>query len=163
MIIEMATSFMLATGCLRSRGSSDSALYVIDQAEKGRRHLQNSFTGGKEAFEELCDVVEQCREPNWDGYSALPVRDETYRAAYRFLESLPLGTPVPTIGAEPDGHITFEWYTSPKRLLSVSVSPEGELHYAALTGFGKTYGTELFLGEPPRILLSLIPVVTKNA
>lgn len=162
MIIEVATSIMLTTSIIRSRGASESAAYVTTQAEKGRRHLQNSFTGGKKAFEELCEVADQCREHGWDGYSALPITQETYQVAYRFLESLPLGTPLPDVSAEPDGHITFEWYASPRRVLSVSVSSQGDLHYSALIGHSKNYGTELFSGEPPRFLMSLIPAVAHS-
>jgi hypothetical protein len=40
--------------------------------------------------------------------------------------------------------------------LSVSVSPDGELHYAALLGLSKAYGTEPFFGEAPRPILDLI-------
>jgi len=38
----------------------------------------------------------------------------------------------------------------------VSVSPEGDLHYAALLGPNKAYGTELFFGEVPKAILDLI-------
>jgi hypothetical protein len=110
----------------------------------------------KGVFDELCSVADECHSPNWDGYGALPITDETYRLAFRFLEVLPPGTPAPSVGAEPDGHITLEWYSSPTRTLSVSVSPEGELHYAALIGPAKAYGTELFLGASPKVIVDLI-------
>ena len=105
---------------------------------------------------ELSLVAEECDAPNWDGYGAAPVAKQTYAHARSFLDALPIGTPVPTVGAEPDGHLTFEWYESPRRLLSVSVSPEGELHYAALIGPAKAYGTEPFAREAPQAILDLI-------
>ncbi len=86
------------------------------------------------AFDELFQTFQKCREPNWDGYGAQPVSDWTYHLAYEFLKALPLGTPAPSAGAEPDGHVTFEWHRSPQRTLSVSISPHGELHFAALLG-----------------------------
>jgi hypothetical protein len=107
-------------------------------------------------FEELLKTFEECREPSWDGYGAQSVREETYDLAHQFLAALPLSTPVPSIGAEPDGHITAEWYRSPQRTLSVSISPEGELHFAALLGSAKTYGTESFIGAVPKVLADLI-------
>jgi hypothetical protein len=107
-------------------------------------------------FEELSQVFEECREPSWDGYGAQSVREETYDLAHQFLAALPLSTPVPSIGAEPDGHITVEWYRSPQRTLSVSISPDGDLHYAALLGLTKAYGTEPFVGEVPKIISDLI-------
>jgi hypothetical protein len=112
------------------------------------------------AFEALFQTFEECREPNWDCYGAQPVREETYDLAHQFLTALPLSTPVPSIGAEPDGQITVEWYRSPRQTLSVSVSPEGDLHFAALLGSGKTYGTEPFIGEVPKIISDLIRRVT---
>jgi hypothetical protein len=111
-------------------------------------------------FDELLKTFEECREPNWDGYGAQSVREETYDLAHQFLTVLPLSTPVPSIGAEPDGHITVEWYRSPQRTLSVSISPDGDLHYAALLGSTKTCGTEPFTGEIPKIIFDLIRRVT---
>ena len=61
-------------------------------------------------FQELLKTFKECREPNWDGYGAQAVREETYHLAHRILAALPLGTSVPSVGAEPDGQITFEWY-----------------------------------------------------
>lgn len=104
----------------------------------------------------LSETVEECREPNWDGYGAQPVCDETYRFAYEFLTALPLDTPAPSVGAEPDGHLTVEWYRSLERTLSVSIGTDGNLHFAALLGLTKAYGTEPFVGEVPKIISDLI-------
>ena len=116
--------------------------------------------GRGKVFEELLETFEECRQPNWDGYGAQPVREETYHLAHQFLAALPLSAPLPSIGAEPDGQITVEWYRSPQRTLSVSISPDGDLHYAALLGSAKTYGTEPFIGEVPKIIFDLIRRVT---
>lgn len=148
-------SFGLAT----TAGSSGVAQFVAQQFEQGRRRLRdtNSLGAGvRVALDELSDVAGQCGSPNWDGYGAVPVKRETVEQAYRFLEALPLGMPAPSIGAEPDGHITFEWYHAPRRTLSVSVSPESDLYYAALLGLSKAYGTEPFFGEMPQAILDLI-------
>ena len=114
----------------------------------------------KGLFDELFETFEDCREPNWDGYGAQAVREETYDLAHQFLAALPLSTPLPSIGAEPDGHLTAEWYRSPQRTLSVSISPDGELHIAALLGSAKTYGTEPFTGAVPKVVTDLIHRVT---
>ncbi len=138
--------------------SSPAARYVAEQAENGRRHLQDSFSLGlgQEVFDELCSIAGACAEPGWDGHGAAPVRRETYQYAYRFLEALPLGTPTPTVAAEADGHLTLEWYRSPSRVLSVSVSPEGMIYYAALLGSSKRSGAEPFLDEAPDDVLRII-------
>ena len=119
-----------------------------------------ALDSGKGVFEELLKTFEECREPDWDGYGAQSVREETYHLAPQFLTALPRSTWAPSIGAEPDGQITVEWYRSPERTLSVSISPDGELHYAALLGSAKTYGTEPFIGAVPKVVADLIHRVT---
>lgn len=146
-------------GVMASDGASETAGFVAKQVERWRHQLQDSHTFGQQtkgSINEFYRVFEDCRGANWDGYGAVPVSQEAFRHAYRFLEALPLGTPAPSVGAEPDGHITFEWYQSPRRTLSVSISPEGELHYAALLGLKKAYGTEPFFGEAPKDIVDLI-------
>ncbi|MEX0828664.1 MAG: hypothetical protein WD032_00290 [Nitrospirales bacterium] len=114
----------------------------------------------EDRFDELFETFEECREPNWDGYGAQPVCNETYRLACEFLTAFPGDTPAPSVGAEPDGHLTVEWYRSPERTLSVSISADGNLHFAALLGVTKAYGTEPFVGEVPKIISDLIHRVT---
>lgn len=159
MTLTLTGSAPSSFGFVSTFGSSGAARYVAQQFEQGWRRLRDSNSlglGAKGAHEELSNVAEQCALSNWDGYGAAPVSKETLRQADRFLETFPLGTPAPSVGAEPDGHITFEWYQSPRRTLSVSVSPEGELHYAALLGLSKAYGTEPFFGDMPQAILELV-------
>jgi hypothetical protein len=113
-------------------------------------------------FDELFQTFEECREPNWDGYSAQLVHEETYHLAHEFLAALPLSTPVPSIGAEPDGQLTVEWYRSPQRALSVSISPDGDLHYAALLGAERICGTERLGARMPHVLSDLIARVNER-
>jgi hypothetical protein len=108
------------------------------------------------AQRELLAVAEDCREPDWDAYGAAAVTEAAVSNTRRFLEALPSGAPVPGIGAEPDGQITLDWHRDPTHTLSVSVSSDGELHFAALVGRNKTYGTEQFTDQIPGIILNLI-------
>ncbi|MBI3477365.1 MAG: hypothetical protein HY010_16655 [Acidobacteria bacterium] len=129
--------------------------------EQGWHRLRQSNSLGLGAAEmELSVVAEECGSPNWDGYGAAPVVNEAIVEAHRFLGALPLGVPAPSAGAEPDGNVTFEWYRSARRTLSVSVTTEGDLHYAALIGPSRAYGTEPFFGEIPRVIMELIRRVT---
>lgn len=58
-------------------------------AQMPRQEVRRSVLGHQEALEELWEVWNECRVANWDGYDAYPVEQETYRAAYRLIESLP--------------------------------------------------------------------------
>lgn len=146
------------TAAIQIRGFSDAAQFVDRESDKERWRLRELHAFGIERSlrDELGTVWEECREPNWDGYQALPVTQDTLRSTYQFLESMPSGVPSPSIGAEADGDLTLEWHQSRRHTLSVSVSPEGDLHYSALFGSNRVYGTEAFFGDIPKIILDLI-------
>ena len=95
---------------LMTRGFSDAAHFIEKTTQEGRRYLHESNAFGIEGtvLNELATVWGECREPDWDGFHALPVSQDTLRNACLFLESPPLGFPVPSVGAEPDGHLTLE-------------------------------------------------------
>lgn len=160
MICELAISTTLSCGALNTtRGESDAARFVAEQARKTWQQVKSSHTFGagvEGALDELSEIAETCAQPNWDGHSAAPISIETYRQAYRFLECLPLGFHAPSVGIEPDGQVTFEWYRNPRRTVTVSISELGELHYAALIGRNQAYGTEAFIGQIPRAIIELV-------
>jgi len=164
MIATLDASVIFTCGSSSSHGSSATADFIAKLLERQRKHTRESRTAGiygRDALYNLYQTFISSREPNWDGYGALPVSNMTFRLAKQFLNCLPLGTPEPSFGTEPDGHITFEWHKSLRKTLSVSVSPDCELHFAALIGENKTYGTEIFYGELPKIILDLIFRVTE--
>lgn len=141
-------------------GLSGDAQFVDRSARDSLLGFRKAYSldDGRRAVQaELAGQQEECSRPGWDGYGAEPVTMDSYRNAYRFIEALPSGFPMPSVGAEADGHLTLEWYRNPSRVVSVSVSPDGELHYAALLGFSaRRNGTEPFIGEVPADLLQLI-------
>lgn len=145
------------TNATLPRGFSDEARYVAETTKESYEHLGKSATFSKQpAYDELGGVWDECNKPNWDCHDAMPVEQDALRNAYMFIEALPLGTPLPSIGAEPDGHLTIEWYRNPRWTLSISVSPEGTLYYAGLFGTADVRGSESFFGEVPEIIRSLI-------
>jgi hypothetical protein len=113
-------------------------------------------------YNELIKIWEACKAPNWDGYGALPVQEATFSNACAFTQALPLGSPPASVGAEPDGHLTLEWYQHPRWTLSISMSPEGNLYYAALFGNLEPQGIEPFLGDIPNKILNLIKTANKT-
>jgi hypothetical protein len=142
---------------LIQRGFSDAANFLEREVAEGRRWLhESSVLGIQHVRDELAAVWEACRHPDWDGYDARPVTQEVLRNTYVLLESLPLGFPPPSIGAEPDGDLTLEWHCSPVRTLSVSVTAHGELYWAALLGSSRAHGSEPFFGDCPPSILDMI-------
>lgn len=139
-------------------GVSKEARFVEDQSLWQRNHALSSIALGsarKRLLDELFDLNEECRNKGWDGYSADPITIETYRKVYAFIGSLPAGLLATSIGAEPDGSVTLEWHKNSRHTLSVSIAPAGEIHYAALIGLSKSFGTAPFYGEVPEIVLTL--------
>jgi hypothetical protein len=148
------------TTTIMSRGNSSTAAYIDQINQNNQRHFAQTAALSKQpAIDELLITWAECREPNWDGYDAYPVKPETLNYAYSFIQALPLGFPLPSVGAEPDGHLTLDWYRDLHWTISVSVSPKGVLYYAALLGNSDPRGSEPFLGEIPKRLLSLIQEV----
>ena len=113
----------------------------------------------KEIFLELEKIFEECSSGGWDGERAKPVSKEVLRNAIIFLESLPSGVEPPQTAAEPDGAISFEWYRSPEKVISVSVNPGGQLYYAALVGAqGKHGNSSVSSGISDDLLVSIAEV-----
>jgi hypothetical protein len=107
-------------------------------------------------MQELIEILNECREPDWDGYGARPVAVASCESARRFVEMLPLGIEQPSAGAEPDGEVTLEWHRSSDCTLSLSFTADGRIHYAALIGSACKNGTADFGGSIPAEILVLI-------
>lgn len=141
----------------KTRGYSSTANYIAEINQNNSEHFEQSVVLGKQsAYNELIELWDECKNDDWDGYDALPVQEKTFYLAFEVIDALPLGYPLPSFGAEPDGHITLEWYCHPRWILSVSVSPDGYLYYAALFGDSLIKGEETFLGDIPEIILDLV-------
>lgn len=155
---------MAATLTCSALLSSAATPQVSDESKFIQREIDLSWDsirltrtiGRADLFEELDSVARECALPNWDGYDAHAVGAATIREAARFLRAIPDGAARPAISADPDGQISVEWHVSPKRTFSVSVSQDGELHYAALIGSSRHFGTVPFLGECPGVIADLI-------
>lgn len=101
----------------------------------------------------LQETWQRCQQPNWDGDVAEAISMETHDVARRLLESLPSDMPLPTITAEPDGQLNFEWYQSPQQLLSASIGSDGTVFWAALIGSEDPRGSCQFVDQFPQTLL----------
>ena len=145
-----------------TRGFSETAKFVEESQLEARRSIGHSITFGRDSvLQEIAVVYRECCRENWDGSHALPVLQETMRQAYGVVESLPIWVPSPIVGCEPDGHLTLEWYRSPRSIVSVSISPDGELNCAALIGSSRLYCTDTFNGDFPEMILQLIQRIAR--
>src|SRR6266705_124634 len=109
----------------------------------------------EELQREIQKIAEECAGAGWDGYGASAVTPEAVAQARLFAEAIPAELPMPTIGVEPDGALTFEWYRDPTQVLSVSVDATAALSYAAALGSEIISGTEIFDGRVPQKLSAL--------
>lgn len=76
------------------------------------------------------------------------------------LKSLPADIPRPDVDYEvdQDGHADIEWHVKRWYTISVSVSAERYLHYAALIGEkqARVHGSELFTDHIPKNILDIV-------
>jgi hypothetical protein len=135
-------------------GFSPAADFLANTQREALKRFRQSATFSKQsAYDQLGEVYHACRQANWDGESADAIEQDALRNAYLFIEALPDGYPLPNISAEPDGHLDLEWYRQPRRILSVSVSPDGMLYWAALVGIENPRGSCPFYGDIPDTIL----------
>lgn len=138
-----------------SEGHSADARTLGGLLTNVRDHLWATFSLGQsrnDAEIQLVNAYREASRPNWDAYEALPVSEETYGNASRFLGVFPANLPMPEISADPDGEISFEWYASPRKVFSISIGRASVLTYAGLFGRSKVQGTEVFDGRLPSFL-----------
>ncbi len=101
----------------------------------------------------LQDLYDRCSKQGWDGYDAVPIIEDTYEEARHLIAMLPTSCPPPDITPDPTGHISFEWYKSPRKVLVVSVNGTGVLTYAGLFGSGKIGGAEPYETSLPAAII----------
>jgi hypothetical protein len=133
----------------------------IDDDERKRRSESVTFSDHP-LHDQLIDVFGECSEPNWDGVSAQAVTQQTLMIAFNLLRLMPKRFRNPTVAGESDGHVSFEWYVSPRRILNLSISPEGKLHWAALIGSEDPRGSCQFYDEIPKTLEYLLGRVCRK-
>jgi hypothetical protein len=140
-------------------GVSPGADIIGKEAEELQNTFDQSITIGKHFIATqriLAKAIEEYSVKNWDGYGAEVIDIFSCMGAIFFSQMLPAHLPVPEIYVDPDGEITFEWYSNPRKVFSVTVRGNEELVYAGLFGINKIYGTESFDDELPDVILDNI-------
>ncbi len=142
------------TTITRASGVSNAAIRLRREEYSQVSRQRDTVTfSSQHLVDQLIDVFEECSQGHWDGEHAVPVASETLNIAKNLVESLPQRFRDPTVSGEPDGHVNLEWYVSPSRLLSVSVSPERKLYWAAIIGAEDPRGTCHYYGDAPKSLI----------
>ena len=138
-------------------GASDAAL-MLDQVQNQILDRFNSSVtlsrrGAIEAILEAWQSTDEGWNINGDDVAIL---EEVKDASIRFVQNLPIGFPQPAVSGEPDGHMNFEWYRSPRRVLSVSMGPNNQIYWAALIGTESPRGSARYIERIPEIILDQI-------
>ena len=142
----------MSTTLPRGFGEAAETLNQVWHDEEKRRD-ETVTLSRQPLYDQLIDIFIQCSQSGWDGEDSDPVNRNTLMIARQFVESLPVDYRTPTMSGEPDGHISLEWYVHPRRILTVSINPNGILHWAALIGVEDPRGSCRFYGEMPKTLL----------
>ncbi len=139
-----------------NRGISDTAKNLKTQLSNLRDELFPSEIFDRtynQAFISLEEALNEAATDNWDGCGAKAYSASSLDVALRLIDSLPTTIPAPEAGVDPDGEISIDWYLDSDRALSISISGNGQLSYAAMFKDGKTHGTEYFGDELPKEIL----------
>ena len=132
-------------GYTSSASVSDHGKSLVEMMSALWRKLFEGTVLGRsleESLDKLVEVYVESSEPNWDGYGAAPLTEESLRNAAIFLCTLPQDLPTPDISADAQGEIHFEWFSNPYRTFSVSIGSKGVASYAGLFGASRTRGFE---------------------
>ena len=138
----------------RQMGFSEAAetIYHWQIVEDDRKSETVTFSNYA-LDDQLVDVFWDSRDESENDQDSEPVDGDAILIAKDFVSSLPRDLQSPEINGEPDGHVSLEWYVNPRRLINVSVAPDGILHWAALIGEEDPRGTCPFRGEAPKSLV----------
>lgn len=105
---------------------------------------------------EFSEVISECLEPGWSGERSDPIRAEAIAAGSKLITHLPDDILSPTVGAIPEGLLSFEWYRNPKRVVMVIPNANNGVDYAIRRGDEVFHGSAPFFGSLPETVLSQI-------
>ena len=140
-------------------GLSGDAVLLKRQFQELQDDFTHSLTIGQHywnALEAIGGTILECLVDNWDGYGAKALNWLSCANAVRFSKMLPPTIPLPEIGIDTSGEITFEWCLGPRQVFIVTMGSNGEIIYAGLFGSNKTHGTEYLDDELPETVLTNI-------
>jgi hypothetical protein len=97
-------------------GASEAARVLDETRRQIFERCNNAVTLSRSDAIEAVFEAWQATDENWKvNDDEVVVTEDVRDTAIRFIQNLPLGFPQPEVTREPDGHINFEWYRSPRR------------------------------------------------
>ena len=109
--------------------------------------------------DQLLEVCEEAKTPDWDGAGAKPVSDGAYQMSLRLLRRIPSTVQTPEIFADTDGSICFEWYMS-RRSFAIFVAATEVMMYVGYYSDSEQFsGRRVFPGQFPAEFLNWIRLV----
>ncbi len=105
---------------------------------------------------DLSELFADCATPGWSGERSDPIGPASAEAAAKLIDHLPSDVPDPSVGAIPEGLVTFEWYRSPKRVVLVVPNANNGVDYSIRRGNELLHGSAPFFGTLPETVLSQI-------
>lgn len=80
-------------------------------------------------YNEINEIVEECSEPDWDGYGANPVCSKAARHLKALLIKLPDYIETPDVTPDNGGGIGLEWRRN-KSIATLGVDSSGKIFWA---------------------------------
>jgi hypothetical protein len=119
-------------------------------AQQIRNHTEDVVIFGWKTLlrHDLMTVYQTCSEEGWNGYDAMPIREQTVRAGQALLELLPDNLMPPEVIPEPTGKISFEWRNAAGAILVIAIDAHS-IAFAELIGSKKRYGEAKFIAVLP--------------
>lgn len=139
-----------------SHATSQEASTIFDRVRDWMESAEKAESLQARALGELNDVLLDCSDADWDGYSALPVEDGSFLRAKSLLSKLQVKFPAPAAGASPHGSITLEWMTGPRRRVMISIGVDEQIAYAAIFGDQTVQGVTSFFRDAPQEITELL-------
>ena len=130
-----------------------------DATVLGKRRLDvvMSYPARQRLFDELQALLDPEATTIWHGDSTNRTSLDSWIAAVQFLSVLPPSFLDLEVSPDLDGCVSFDWYQSKDRQLSISFAGDGRIHYAAILGaVDRVSGRLAFHDSVPEEIIRLL-------
>jgi hypothetical protein len=132
-----------------------SAAGIVSAAERSFA----LFGAKSSVISDILTVSAECQDD-----PVVEVSSVAVERAIDFIRALPDDVPLPSVAADPDGSIAFDWITTRTRVFSLSVADSERLAFAWLDGTDRGHGVAAFQSaEVPARVIEGIRSVTDGA